>query len=55
MMTIDPGVKVLISSGFSSGGTTREVIGVGARGLIRKPYTVNQLLRVVRATLSGVV
>jgi len=55
LMRIDAKVKVLISSGFSSGGTTREVIGAGARGLIRKPYTVNQLLRVVRATLSGVV
>jgi PAS domain S-box-containing protein len=55
LMKINGKVKVLISSGFSSGGTTREVVGAGARGLIRKPYTVNQLLRVVRATLTGMV
>jgi CheY-like chemotaxis protein len=55
LMEINDQVKVLISSGFSSGGTTREVVGAGAQGLIRKPYTVNQLLRVVRATLTGMV
>jgi PAS domain S-box-containing protein len=53
MLRIDADARVLISSGFSSGGTTREVIEAGAKGLIRKPYTVNQLLRVIRATLNG--
>jgi len=53
MIRIDADVKVLIASGFSSGGTTREVVEAGAKGLIRKPYTVNQLLRVIRATLNG--
>jgi CheY-like chemotaxis protein len=55
LLAMDSGVKVLISSGFSSGGTTREVVDAGAKGLIRKPYTVNQLLRVVRATLDGTI
>lgn len=49
----DAGVRVLISSGFAGGGTAREVIEAGALGLIRKPYAVNQLLRVVRAALDG--
>jgi PAS domain S-box-containing protein len=53
MLRINGDVKILISSGFSSGGTTREIIETGAKGLIRKPYTVNQLLRVIRATLDG--
>jgi PAS domain S-box-containing protein len=46
-------IKVLVSSGFAGGGTAREVIEAGALGLIRKPYAVNQLLRVVRAALDG--
>jgi PAS domain S-box-containing protein len=47
------GVRVLVSSGFAGGGTSRDVIDAGALGLIRKPYSVSQLLRVVRAALEG--
>jgi CheY-like chemotaxis protein len=35
---LDPGVRVLLSSGYSLDGETQQVMASGARGFIQKPY-----------------
>ncbi len=52
LLRINPDVKVLISSGYSSRGPVDEVIRNGARGFVEKPYKVNDLLRSIRTILD---
>jgi len=49
----DPGARVLLSTGFSGRDSEEEIVALGGRGLIHKPYTVNVLLREVRSVLDG--
>jgi len=48
LLKIDPQVKVLISSGYASGGSHRQAIELGAVGFVRKPYDIRQMLQVIR-------
>ncbi len=48
---INPSVKVLISSGYSSDQKTRQLIKDGALGLIQKPFAVEELLDKVKNIL----
>ncbi len=43
MKEINPGIVALISSGYSIDGTAQEVIELGAKGFIQKPFTKNEL------------
>jgi CheY-like chemotaxis protein len=47
---------ILISSGYSLGGSIQELVGGpgGADGFLPKPYSVQELSETVRATLDGV-
>jgi PAS domain S-box-containing protein len=45
---IDPGVKVLLSSGYSIDGQATQLIEKGCRAFIQKPYTVSELSQKVR-------
>jgi two-component system cell cycle sensor histidine kinase/response regulator CckA len=38
LMGIDPGVRVLLSSGYSLDGEAQHTMAAGARGFIQKPY-----------------
>ena len=49
---IAPGVKVVLSSGFSSGGRASELMNDGVRAFVQKPYTVNALCAAVRRVLD---
>jgi len=49
---IDPGVKVIVTSGYSPDPPTRRQIDQAARGFLAKPYDLNQLLRQVRSILD---
>ncbi len=49
---IDPDVKVILSSGFSSGGRAGELMREGIRAFVQKPYTVNALGAAVRRVLD---
>lgn len=42
---INPRVNVLVSSGFSIDGAAMEIINLGAKGFIQKPYTINELAK----------
>lgn len=45
---IDPGVKVILSSGFNEQEVSRKFIGKGLSGFIQKPYTLTSLRDVLR-------
>jgi two-component system, cell cycle sensor histidine kinase and response regulator CckA len=53
LLSIDPAVKVLIASGYSSNDATQEALASGAKGFVNKPYDMRQVLRVVREVLDA--
>ncbi len=52
LLRLDPSVKVVIASGYSAYGTTRDALASGARGFVSKPFDISQVLEVVRAVLD---
>ena len=48
---INPEVKVLFSSGFNKEGRTEELMALGAKGLIPKPYRLNELSRLIKTLI----
>jgi len=52
LLRINPGAKVLVASGFSAEGSTKEALEGGARGFVGKPYDMGQLLQTVRKALD---
>jgi len=52
LVNINPQVRVILSSGFLSDGTTEEARVFGVRGLVEKPYNMRQLLGMVRDVLD---
>ncbi|UCF95518.1 MAG: response regulator, partial [Desulfobacterales bacterium] len=53
ILRLDPQVKVVIASGYSVNGPTKEALQAGARGFISKPYDMQNLLKVVREVLDS--
>jgi len=49
---IDPRVRVLVSSGFSSESTATEMMRDGALAYVQKPYDIDALARIVRQVLE---
>lgn len=52
IITIRPGQKALLASGFSASDEVRRSIELGASGFLRKPYTINQLASAINKVLS---
>jgi two-component system cell cycle sensor histidine kinase/response regulator CckA len=52
ILKISPGAKVVIASGYSANAHARDVLDIGARAFVTKPYEINQLLDVVRKVLD---
>ncbi len=50
---IDPEVKVIISSGYSITDITEKIQGLGCDEYIQKPFTLNQISRIIRELLDG--
>ena len=50
--TINPDVKVLLSSGYSIDGQATSILNRGCRGFIQKPFTVNVLAKKLREVLG---
>ncbi len=50
---IDPTVAVIVSSGFSTEGETRQMLDEGAVGYIQKPYQLDDLAEALRKVLDG--
>lgn len=53
LLNIDPHVKVVLATGYSSGQTGIDPVGIGARGLVKKPYDVVALLTAIRQTITS--
>lgn len=52
LLKINPRARVLIASGYSVSGPTKEALEAGAKGFISKPYDVKQMLKAVREALD---
>jgi two-component system, cell cycle sensor histidine kinase and response regulator CckA len=52
LLRIDPNVKVLVASGYSSGGLNEGEKGLRANGFISKPYDAKDLLGAMRKILD---
>ncbi len=50
---IKPGVKVLLSSGYSINGQASEILNRGCNGFIQKPFNLQNLSQSLRAVLEG--
>ncbi|MGO9571804.1 MAG: response regulator, partial [Desulfomonilaceae bacterium] len=53
LLKVEPKVKVLISSGYSDAENRDELIQVGAKGFVGKPFQMTQLLKTVREVLDS--
>ena len=53
MISINPGQKAVIVSGFSESDDVKAALAMGAGRFIKKPYSMNQLARAIRETLDG--
>ncbi|MFH0822626.1 MAG: PAS domain S-box protein, partial [Pseudomonadota bacterium] len=52
LLKVNQNVKVVIASGYSIYGTSKDAVEAGAKGFISKPYDVKELLSVVRTALD---
>jgi len=49
---LDPGVKVLISTGCTAWGLAQELMAEGALGVVEKPFQIHDFATAVRATID---
>jgi two-component system, cell cycle sensor histidine kinase and response regulator CckA len=52
LLRIDPHVRVLVASGYSSNGLAHDEKGRGARGFVSKPYDAKDILGAIRQVLD---
>jgi DNA-binding NarL/FixJ family response regulator len=50
---INPGIKVLLSSGYSLNGNAQAIMERGCNGFLQKPFRLEQLSSKVREVLKG--
>jgi DNA-binding NtrC family response regulator len=53
LLKINPRIKVVIASGYASGGTATVAEELGAKGFVSKPYDMRKLLQTVRAAIDS--
>ena len=52
LIELDPKVKAIVSSGFSNDPIMAEFKDYGFRGVVKKPYQLEQLSRVLEEVLN---
>ena len=52
LKSINPDVKVLVSSGYSLNGKAKQMLDSGCDGFIQKPFNMNQLSQKVSEILN---
>ena len=52
LLRLNPAAKVVIASGYSADGPTKDALAAGAKGFVNKPYDSRQLMEVVRGVLD---
>lgn len=53
MLKLYPDQKAIVASGFSESADVKATIQLGASGFIKKPYSMDQLARIVKEALSS--
>jgi two-component system, cell cycle sensor histidine kinase and response regulator CckA len=53
LLRVNSRVKVVMASGYSANGPTKDALSVGAKGFVNKPYDLRQVLEVVRTVLDA--
>ena len=53
LKVISPGIKVLLSSGYSIDGQASEIIKRGCDGFIQKPFNLKKFSQKIREILDG--
>ena len=52
MKAIDPGIKVLLASGYSIDGEASEILNRGCDGFIQKPFNINEISGKIREIMD---
>jgi PAS domain S-box-containing protein len=52
IQSMDPQVKIILSSGFSLNGQAKEILQRGARSFLQKPFQIEELSRIIREVLD---
>ncbi len=52
LLKINPDAKVVIASGYSINGHTKDALKAGAKAFVSKPYELNKMLQAVRSVLD---
>ena len=52
MMLINPKVRVLLASGYTSDGSAKDLIREGAADFLPKPYTIMPLAQALRKVIG---
>ena len=52
MKKINPGIKVLLSSGYSIDGRATEILEGGCDGFIQKPFNIKDLSKKIREIMD---
>ena len=52
LLGVNPGVKVLLSSGYSMDRQAEEIMAKGCKGFIQKPFTMGELSQRIRKVLE---
>lgn len=52
LRSLDPGVRVILSSGYSLDGQAREIMGLGIREFLQKPFRFEDLSGKIRSVLA---
>ncbi|MBN2609800.1 MAG: response regulator [Candidatus Fermentibacteraceae bacterium] len=50
---IDPGVKVILATGFSRDGRVQELLNIGVRGFLQKPFRLKELAEMLESVLES--
>jgi len=53
LLKLNSSIKVVIASGYSAHGPTKDALAAGAKGFVNKPYGSRQVLDVVREVLDA--
>jgi len=53
LMEIDKNVRVLLSSGYNINGEAGEILDMGCKGFIQKPFRLDELSRKIRNMLDS--
>jgi len=53
ILKVNPQAKVLIASGYSPDGATKDILEGRAKGLVKKPYDIRQIVQSVREALDS--